>query len=181
MSRRETDFSEPALIRAAQEDSSRFGDLYERHVDHVYAFIARRVRDRDLAEDLTSDVFHRALTFLPRYEWRGAPFGAWLLRIAANVVADKGKQADRERPLPDPEHLPDPDEASLEDSERRAQLFRLVAAIPADQQRVVLLRFTEDRTIREIAAELGRTEGAVKQLQFRALKSLRARLGESDG
>jgi RNA polymerase sigma-70 factor (ECF subfamily) len=178
---RETDSSEPALIRAAQEDSSRFGDLYEMHVDHVYAFIARRVRDRDLAQDLTSDVFHRALAFLPRYEWRGAPFGAWLLRIAANVVADRGKQADRERPLSDPEHLPDPDKASLEDSERRAQLFRLVAGLPADQQRVVRLRFTEDRTIKEIASELGRTEGAVKQLQFRALKSLRARLDESDG
>jgi len=168
-------------IEAAQRDPSRFSDLYESHFDCVYAFIARRVRDRDVAEDLTSDVFHRALAFLPRYEWRGAPFGAWLLRIAANVIADQGKQAGRERPLSDPEDLAGPDEHRAEDSERRARLFQLVSTLPDDQQRVIRMRFTEDRSIREIAAALGRTDGAVKQLQFRALKNLRARWGESHG
>ena len=169
------------LVEAAQKDPSCFGDLYAGHFDRVYAFIARRVRDRDLAEDLTSEVFHKALAFLPRYEWRGAPFGAWLLRIAANVITDRGKQADRERPLSDPEDLASPEERQFEDADQRARLFQLVSQLPADQRRVIRMRFAEERTIREIAAELGRTEGAIKQLQFRALKNLRGRWGESNG
>src|SRR5438270_13571845 len=83
---------ERLLVEAAQIDPARFGDLYEIHFERVYAFIARRVRDRDTAEDLTSDVFHKALANLRSYEWRGAPFAAWLIRIAANVVVDQYKR-----------------------------------------------------------------------------------------
>src|ERR671939_179079 len=132
----------------------------------------RRVRNRDEAEDLTSEVFHKALENLPRFKWRGVPFAAWLFRIASNLIADRFKRAAREG------ELPETDEDLIE---HRARLFRLVGQLPADQQRVIVMRFAEEKTTREIALELGRTEGAVKQLQFRGLRGLRAAIGESDG
>jgi RNA polymerase sigma-70 factor, ECF subfamily len=180
---RRTDTAERDVIEAAQKDPSRFADLYEGNFDIVYAFIARRVRDRDHAQDLTADVFHQALANLPRFEWRGVPFAAWLLRIAANAVADHFKRIAKEREAP---QLDDPGEASigggnLEDFEQRARLFQLVNDLPADQRRVVIMRFAEQRTIREIADALRRSEGAVKQLQFRGLENLRMRMGEKNG
>jgi RNA polymerase sigma-70 factor (ECF subfamily) len=163
------------LVEAAQKDPSRFAELYEVNFEQVYAFIARRVGDRDLAEDLTSDVFHKALANLRRFEWRGVPFATWLFRIAANAIVDRSKRMSREVPIvdgpPDPGKEPD-----LEAIEYRARLFRLVDRLPADQRRVIFQRFVEQRSIREISQQLGRTEGAVKQLQFRALANLRARM-----
>src|SRR6478736_7276035 len=100
-----TDADERRMVEAAQRDPSRFGDLYERHFNRVYAFVVRRVRDRDVAEDVTSDVFQKALANLPAYQWRGAPFGAWLIRIAANAVLDRSKRAGRE--VVDSDRLPD--------------------------------------------------------------------------
>jgi len=169
--------AEQSAIEAAQKDPRRFAPLYEDNFERVYAFVARRVRDRDEAEDVTAEVFHRALANLARFEWRGIPFAAWLLRIAGNAIADRAKRAAKEHSLVDPD---DPQETNLEDVEQRARLFRLVERLPADQRRVIVLRFAEERTIREIARTLERSEGAVKQLQFRGLRTLRARLGESD-
>ena len=172
-----TDGDERLLVEAAQQDPAKFGDLYDRHFARVYAFVARRVRSRDAAEDVTAEVFHQALAHLPRFEWRGVPFVAWLLRIAANAIVDRAKRAARERGTPEPEDAVEP---SLEEVEHRARLFRLVDGLPPEQRRVIVMRFAEQRTIRDIAVRLGRTEGAVKQLQFRGLRTLRARLGESD-
>lgn len=169
--------SERDLVEAARKDPSRFGELYESHFDRVYAYLARRVGDRAEAQDLTSEVFQKALAALPQFEWRGAPFAAWLFRIAGNAVADHFERLGLQRDLPaDPE----PEPARIEDAERRARLYRCVDDLPADQRRVILLRFSEEKSIREISADLGRTEGAVKQLQFRALQGLRARMGEPD-
>jgi RNA polymerase sigma-70 factor, ECF subfamily len=168
---------ERPLIEAAQKDPSRFAALYEDNFERVYAFVARRVRDRDEAEDLTSDVFHKALANLPRFEWRGVPFAAWLMRIAANAITDRSKRTAKERAIP----ADDPPEVSVAEIEPRARLFKLVDSLAADQRRVIHLRFVEQKTIREISRELRRTEGAVKQLQFRALNNLRARLGEKNG
>lgn len=169
---------ERRLVEAAQKDPARFGELYDRHFEHVYAYVSRRVHTREEAEDLTSEVFHSALAALPRYEWRGAPFAAWLLKIASNAVADRMKRHAREREF---YGLDDPPEVGQQDIERRAQLFRLVDQLPADQRRVIVARFVEQKSIREVAQGLGRTEGAVKQLQFRALENLRARTGQTNG
>ena len=166
---------ERQLIEAAQRDASRFAELYERNFERVYAFVVRRVRNRAEAEDVTSEVFHRALANLRRFEWRGVPFAAWLYRMAANAIADRGHRAGRETELPDAaEDIEDP--VAMRQVEERATLFRLVNDLPADQHRVVILRFVEQKSIREIAGELRRSEGAIKQLQFRALENLRARL-----
>lgn len=184
MTAQKKEADERLLIEAAQGDPRRFADLYELHFERVYAFVARRVRNREEAQDVTSEVFHQALAHIGRFEWRGVPFAAWLYRIAANAVADRWQRAARERgnPSADP---PDPAAASgyasLEEIERRAMLFRLVGSLPPEQKRVVRERFVEQKSIREIAKGLRKTEGAVKQLQFRALQSLRARMGGTHG
>ena len=166
---------ERLLIQAAQKDPARFGDLYELHFERIYGFISRRVGDRQTAEDLTSDVFHKALANLPKYELRGAPFTAWLIRIAANALADQGKRAAREGAGTRESREPS-DEPDFEAIEDRARLFRLVTLLPDDQRRVIVERFVEQRSTREIARQMGRSEGAVKQLQFRALQTLRKQM-----
>ena len=165
---------ERLLIEAAQKDPSRFAALYENNFERVYAFVVRRVRDRHEAEDLTAEVFQHALANLSRFEWRGVPFAVWLYRIAANAIADRWKQLSRESPNPVSDDL---DQASWPDIERRATLFQLVDSLPVDQRSVIIKRFVEQRSIRDIAQEFGRSEGAIKQLQYRALESLRARAG----
>jgi len=164
---------ERALIEAAQRDPRRFSELYQRHFDRVYAFIARRAGSRAEAEDLTAEVFHRALANLGRFEWRGTPFIGWLLQIARNALADRWQRATRENAIPEPARG---DDETRDGVERRAVLAGLLSRLPKDQERVLLERFVEQKSIREIAVGLGRTEGAVKQLQFRALESLRARM-----
>ena len=138
----------------------------------MWAFVIRRVRDRSAAQDITSEVFHQALKNVEKFEWRGVPFAAWLYRIAANAIADHfakiGARAERRsgrRRVPPHE---------IEDIERRASLYRFVDRLPADQRRVLVMRFGEERSIREIASAIGRSEGAVKQLQWRGLQTLRA-------
>ena len=169
---------ERLLVEAAQKDPARFAEVYEINFERVYAFIARRVGDRDSAEDLTSEVFHKALANLRRFEWRGVPFAAWLLRIAANAIADRAQRGGRELAVDDPPELSEEASADvgLEEVEDRARLFGLVGQLPEDQRRVIAMRFAEEKSICEIAEELGRTEGAVKQLQFRGLQSLRAKI-----
>lgn len=169
----ETD--ERLLIEAAQRDPSRFATLYGANFERVYAFVVGRVHDRDVAQDITAEVFHQALAHLSRFEWRGIPFSAWLIRIAANAIADRWQRTTREQELPPEELL---DAGSDGELERRTMLFKLVDTLPEDQRTVILRRFVEQRSIREIARELGRSEGAVKQLQFRALQSMRERLKE---
>jgi RNA polymerase sigma-70 factor (ECF subfamily) len=166
---------ERRLIEAAQRDPSRFGELYERHFERVYAFVVRRVRNRAEAEDVTSQVFQQALANLRHFEWRGVPFAAWLYRMASNAISDHLRRAGRETELP-PEAFADPDPVVLQHVEERATLFRLVGELSPDQRRVIVMRFVEQRSIREIARELQRSEGAIKQLQFRALENLRARV-----
>jgi RNA polymerase sigma-70 factor (ECF subfamily) len=130
---------------------------------------------------LTAEVFHHALANLKRFEWRGIPFAAWLFRIAANLISDRWQRAGHEQldKMPDVESLP-ASAADIEEIERRATLFRLVDTLPAEQRRVLMLRFVEQKSIKEVAGEIRKSEGAVKQLQFRALSSLRSRMGGAD-
>ena len=165
---------ERLLIEAAQRDLTRFGDLYDAYFDRVYAYVARRIGDRTETEDLVSDVFHQALTNVRRFEWRGAPFSAWLYRIAANKIADRSERLGRERTIRPSLEI---EEADQELAHDRAKIFAMVRDLPEDQRKVLELRFVEEKSTREVAEALGRSEGAIKQLQFRALESLRARLG----
>ena len=172
MKAHETDTDERLTIEAAQKDPARFAELYESNFARVYSYISRRVHNRHEAEDLTSEVFHQALASLPRFEWRGVPFAAWLFKIAANSIIDRSKRSAKEQEiLPSTEATSEP--VNIEEIEQRARLFQLVDRLPPNQRRVIYLRFADDKSLREIAQELGRTEGAIKQLQFRALQNLR--------
>ena len=169
-----TEAQERLLVQAAQKDPSRFAELYEDNFHRIYGYVVRRVRERATAEDLTADVFYKALANLANFDWRGVPFSAWLIRIASNVIADQWKRSAKEQRVEDP--VESAVEPNLEEIDQRARLFRMVDELPSDQRRVVQMRFAEGKSIREIANDLGRTEGAVKQLQLRALQKLRTRL-----
>ena len=160
------------LVEAAQRDPARFDELYERNFHRVYAYVVRRVGNRHHAEDLTAEVFREALAGIGRFEWRGVPFIAWLLRIASRAIADHWQKSARESGNP----ALDSDRPGPEDIERDAMLFQLVDRLPEVQFRVIRMRFVEQKSIREIASELGRSQGAVKQLQFRAIEHLRAQM-----
>lgn len=172
---------ERSLVEAAQADPSKFDALYELNFERVYFFVVSRVHDRAIAEDVTSEVFHKALANLPSYEWRGTPFAAWLYRIASNAIADQFKRASREQQADedifDPPARTNITSKEMEFVERHAFFFRLIGKLPEIQRRVVHERFIEERSIKEIAQRLGKTEGAIKQLQFRAFQTLREQVG----
>jgi RNA polymerase sigma-70 factor (ECF subfamily) len=169
---------ERGLIEAAQRDPARFAGLYDEHFERVYAYIARRVTARADVEDLTSEVFHRALANLKGFEWRGVPFVAWLYRIAANAIADHRKEATREQGVVLEGAIVEARSAEAED---HARLYRLVRGLPAGQRRAIELRFAGEMGVGEVAREMGRSEGAVKQLQYRGLETLRERMGVRHG
>ena len=162
------------LIEAAQADSARFVEIYERYVDRIYAFVSRRTENRALAEDITSQVFEQALSTIRRYEWRGVPVSAWLFRIASNALADHWRERARHADDAPPDA---PDSRELKEIEQRIALYRHVEQLPDVQQQVIRMRFIDEKSIREVAAALGRSEGAVKQLQLRALENLRKSMG----
>src|ERR1700752_826038 len=142
---------ERLLIEAAQSDRARFAEVYDRYFDLVYAYVARRTRDRARSEDLSSELFQKALANLPRFKWTGAPFGAWLLRIASNVILDRAKREGREANLAGdtihPKPIKEAQQIALEEAERRARLFRHVDQLPEDQRHVVIMRFGEQQSI----------------------------------
>jgi RNA polymerase sigma-70 factor (ECF subfamily) len=162
------------LIEAAQADPARFVEIYQRYVDRIYGFVARRTGNRAAAEDITSQVFEQALAAIGRFEWRGLPVSVWLFRIASNALADHWRERARNAHEPPPD-VPDPRE--LEDIERRIALYQHVEQLPDLQRQVIQMRFVEEKSIREVAAALDRSEGAVKQLQLRALEKLRKSMG----
>lgn len=180
---KDRDAEERRLVEAAQRDPAHFADLYDNYFELVYAYVARRTRDRDEVEDLTAEVFRKALANLPRFRWTGAPFAAWLFRIASNMIADRAKRVAKEGSVPLDDNLAAPAgerlQSSLEEVERVAHMFHMVGELAEDQRRVLVMRFAEEKSISEIANELGRSEGAVKQLQFRALENLRARVANA--
>jgi RNA polymerase sigma-70 factor, ECF subfamily len=168
----EYEIDERRLIEAAQRDPLHFAELYEQNFERVYAFVSYRVHDRDQAEDLTAEIFHQALAGIQRFEWRGTPFVAWLLGIAHKVLADRWQHMRKGAEIA----VDEIDLAGIDTAvEQRAMLFQLVDSLPEDQRLVLIRRFVDQRSIREISTEMGRSEGAVKQLQFRALQTLRTR------
>src|SRR5215813_1412554 len=144
---------ERRLVEAAQRDRACFGDVYDRYFELVYGSVARRVRDRAATEDLTSEVFRKALANVDRFKWTGAPFGAWLLRIASNVIADRAKRQAKDGVRVDEPSLTvavlpslaQSQQVQLEDAERRAWVIRKVDELPDDQRRVVRMRFAEEK------------------------------------
>ncbi len=176
---------ELTLIRRAQEDSEAFAELYNLYVGRIYAYHFQHTGNRADAEDLTSRTFYRVLRHLPRYRDQGLPFSAWLFRIAHNLQANWYR--DRERhPLivlneEWDEHGGEEVEGPEHEMERRAlqgQLREVLRTLPPEQREVLALKFGAQMSNAEIAAVLGRTEGAIKSLYHRILLRLREALKE---
>jgi len=169
------------LVQEAQAgDAWAFGRLFDHYHQPVYRFVATRVRRPSDAEDLTQLVFVKALEALPRYEARGVPFGGWLFRLARNAVidfvrtshehADLAKSADRAA------HDAGPDELAVIRQEIDA-VGAALARLTEDQRDAIALRFFAGLSAREAAEVMGKQEGTVRGLQFRALAALRRELG----
>jgi RNA polymerase sigma-70 factor (ECF subfamily) len=164
-------------IRASKGESAAFGLLYDRHVAAIYRYVYYRVRDDAEAEDLTSDVFIRALKAMPRYEPRQA-FLAWLYRIARNAVIDRARKGNRQVSFEDAlEHpgvdkIVEPDAEILAHSDSATLRDALQKLTPL-QREVVVLRFLEGYSTLEIAGMVGKREGTVRGIQFRAIGALR--------
>ncbi|MET0767548.1 MAG: sigma-70 family RNA polymerase sigma factor [Aeromicrobium sp.] len=167
-----------ALVDLAKEgDGEAFGQLYDHYVTGVFRFIYYRVGSRQLAEDLTSETFVRGLRAIQRFNWQGKDFGAWLTTIARNLVADhfKSSRARLEivtETIPEGRAVaasPEQEVLSLISNE---MLFEAVNALPSEQRDCILMRFIQGLSIAQTAAALGRSEGAIKQLQLRAVRSL---------
>ncbi|HZP97867.1 MAG TPA: RNA polymerase sigma factor [Candidatus Limnocylindria bacterium] len=164
-------------VRASGGDVSAFGLLYDRHVATIYRYVYYRVRDDAEAEDLTSDVFMRALKAMPRYEPRQA-FLAWLYRIARNAVIDRARRGNRQvsfedaldHPAADQIVEPDVELLSRSDSDT---LRKALAKLTPLQQEVIVLRFLEGFSTQEIANLVGKREGTIRGIQFRAIGALR--------
>jgi RNA polymerase sigma-70 factor (ECF subfamily) len=169
-----------ALVHAAQEgDGEAFGQLYDRYVDVVHRYIAYRVSNHALAEDLTSETFLRALRRISSFSWQGRDFGAWLVTIARNLIADHFKSsryklehstsdlveagADKRQDGPEREVLAGITNDALLDAVKR---------LGPEQQECIALRFMQGMSVAETAAIMGKNEGAIKALQYRAVKAL---------
>jgi len=172
---------EPDLARrAASGDRRAFAALYDRHVDAVYRYAYFRLRVDAEAEDVTSEVFHRALVAIPRFEPR-RPFLAFLYTIARNVITDRMRrerpQASYEDALAHPSEAPGPEElASAGDEVRR--LRAAVAQLTTLQQEVIVLRYLEGRSTKETAVVIGKPESTIRGIQMRALAALRDLVGD---
>jgi RNA polymerase sigma-70 factor (ECF subfamily) len=171
------------IQRAKQGDRSAIGELYRQNVDVIYRYIWTRVRDTSVAEDLTGSVFLKALESLPAYEPSGKPFLAWLYRIAYARIVDHWRQQERRTEVPlletVPAREPQPDEI-LETQADWNRAMDMIAQLTDDQQDVLILRFIGEMSLNEVAETLGKTLGATKALQHRALAAL-ARMLERQG
>jgi RNA polymerase sigma-70 factor (ECF subfamily) len=177
-----------ALVERAQAgESEAFGLIYDRYVDTVFRFVYFRVGNRQLAEDLTSDTFLRALKRIGSFTWQGRDLGAWLVTIARNLVADHFKSGryrlevttgdvlDADREDRGPEGSP---ESAVVDHITNVALLTAVKQLNPEQQECIVLRFLQGFSVAETAQTMGKNEGAIKALQYRAVRALARLLPE---
>src|SRR2546423_9145978 len=172
-----------ALVQAAKAgDAAAFGELYERYRDAIYRFCLARTGTSHDAEDLTSDVFVKALNSIDRYQDRGLPFAAFIYRIARNAAIDRSRTL--KQPLSVDGLLVEP--ASKQNVEREATfaveksiLMDALTKLKSEHRDVVVMRFIEGYSALEVAQLLGKTEGAIRTLQHRALERLRKEFDSS--
>ena len=176
-----TDLDESELVELAKSDPEAFGELYQRNVERIYRYIYYRIGNESDTEDLTARTFHQALSSIARYVDRGAPFAAWLYRIAHNLVANHHRTGKRWKTsaLEDQELVSKPSEVpdrSAEARERNRALWAAIYRQPEERQRLLILKFADCLSNDEIGRLMGRTESSIKSLYFRTLKALRADL-----
>ena len=170
-----------ADVRAAQADRSLFAVLYHRYLNRVYGYAFYQLGDLHDAEDATERTFTAALRALPGFRDEGATFRAWLFRIAHRTISNQRRSRARRRTERLPERFdrpaPDADPAGIvARAEDLRIIARAIADLPDDRRQVVLLRFVDDLSSREIGQVMDRSEGAARVLLHRALRDLAARL-----
>ena len=172
--------SDSALIARAKEDPEAFGLLYERYVGHIYSYIYYRTGNHQDAEDLTARTFYRALKHVSRYVDRGAPFSAYLYRIAHNAVANWHRDNSRRQVTSLDEMVvafkQEGPGTLVEEREQQEFLLQAIRQLPPERQQLLILKFVEQMRNAEIAGVMGRTEGAIKSLYHRTLVALRQEL-----
>jgi RNA polymerase sigma-70 factor (ECF subfamily) len=165
------------VARAQAGDADAFGDLYDRYVDLVYRYVYYRVGGKALTEDLVSETFLRALRRIGTFEWQGRDFAAWLITIARNIVADHYKSG-RFRlevttaDMIDADRATEGPESEVLDGITNTSLLDAVKRLNSEQQECVVLRFLEGMSVLETAQAMGKSEGAIKALQYRAVRTL---------
>ncbi|HEU5363350.1 MAG TPA: sigma-70 family RNA polymerase sigma factor [Gaiellaceae bacterium] len=166
--------------RAQQGDRDALEELYLIHFDRIYSYLHVSVGNRHDAEDLTTQTFLKMLESIGKFRWRSAPFSAWLFRIAHNLAMDHFRatrrwQPEEEPPEPDPDESTSAEAGALESIGRKSMLD-LIEELSPEQQQVLTLKFVFNFGNAEAATILGKTEGAIKSLQHRALVSLQKQL-----
>ncbi|WP_141580320.1 sigma-70 family RNA polymerase sigma factor [Actinomadura sp. WMMA1423] len=165
------------VLRARDGDAEAFGSLYDHYVELVYRYVYYRVGTHQLAEDITSETFLRALRRICDFHWQGKDFGAWLVTIARNLVADHFKSG-RYRlevctaQLIEPDRPQEGPERAVLDAMTNRTLLRAVRRLNSEQQECVVLRFLHGLSVAETALIMDRKPGAIKALQYRAVRSL---------
>src|SRR5439155_138011 len=151
------------LVERAKRDPRQFGALYDRHFQPIYRFVYSRVREQTAAEDVTSEVFMKALKAMPRYQDTGRPFAAWLYQIAVNAIADRYRTLRPAQTLDDFHDLsvagPSMDDLAAHRDELR-RIWALVESLPNQQRTALVLKFQEDMKIEDIAVAMGKSAGA---------------------
>jgi RNA polymerase sigma-70 factor (ECF subfamily) len=175
---------EKELVRRAQKrDPEAFNQLYEGHFDRIYRYLVLKVGDRTEAEDLTQQVFLKALESIASYSWRGVPFSAWLFRIAHNQVVDYFRKMSKQKsvPLDEARTVGTSDTALLAEQNLKLEQVAVACKSLTDaQQEVMSLRFAGGLSIAEVAKVMGKSEGAVKALQHSAVAALRRIFAEEE-
>ncbi len=170
---------EDQLVERAKSDADAFGELYEQYFGQIYRFVYSRMRDQDAAEDVTSEVFFKALRAIGRYKPSGHPFSAWLYQISVNAIADHYRAKKPASNLDDAIGVADPQQPLDERVADRADAARVWAAIdslPEQQRTAITLKLGEDLKLADIGVVMGKSEGAIKLLIHRGMIGLRARL-----
>jgi RNA polymerase sigma-70 factor (ECF subfamily) len=169
--------------RAQQGARDALEELYLLHFDRIYSYLHMSVGNRHDAEDLTTQTFLRMLESINRFRWQSAPFSAWLFRIAHNLAMDHFRANRRWQPEEEVPEVPGSEEASAEEQAMhqigRESMLELIEKLSTEQQQVLTLKFVFNFPNAEVATILGKTEGAIKSLQHRALVSLQKQLASS--
>ena len=172
---------ESLVAKAKRRDAAAFAQLYEAYFERIYRYFVVRVGNAWEAEDLTEQVFLRALESIENYEWRGVSFGAWLFRIAHNLIVDSlRRKSNGTEPLLAAETIPGDDdlEEIVDLNLRIEQVLEVLPLLTNDQRQVIGLRFGAGLPIAESARVMGKSEGAIKALQYNALAALRRLLSK---
>ena len=170
---------EDRLVERAKTDAEAFGTLYDRHFVRIYRFVYSRVRDRDTAEDVTSEVFCKALGAIGHYQPSGHPFSAWLFRIAINAINDHYRAAHPMQDLDSVIAVADPQRPvadQVAESAEAAQAWAAIDELSPHQRAALTLKLGEDMMLAQIGEIMGKSEGAVKLLVHRGMIAVRQRL-----